>query len=44
MKTVRIYHSVDLDGWMSAAIIKHWFNNDRDGIDEKYDINLNGKV
>jgi oligoribonuclease NrnB/cAMP/cGMP phosphodiesterase (DHH superfamily) len=20
-----IYHSVDLDGWMSAAIVKHWF-------------------
>jgi oligoribonuclease NrnB/cAMP/cGMP phosphodiesterase (DHH superfamily) len=26
MKTVCIYHSVDLDGWMSAAIVKHWFN------------------
>lgn len=25
MKTVCIYHLVDLDGWMSAAIIKHWF-------------------
>lgn len=25
MKTVCIYHSVDLDGWMSAAIVKHWF-------------------
>jgi uncharacterized protein len=24
-KTVCIFHSVDLDGWMSAAIIKHWF-------------------
>lgn len=23
MKTVCIYHSIDLDGWMSAAIIKH---------------------
>ena len=38
MKTVCIYHSVDLDGWMSAAIVKHWFLNDRDGIDEKYPI------
>lgn len=25
MKTVCVYHSSDLDGWMSAAIIKHWF-------------------
>ena len=38
MKTVCIYHSIDLDGWMSAAIVKHWFLNDRDGIDEKYPI------
>jgi len=25
MKTICIYHSVDLDGWMSAAIVRHWF-------------------
>lgn len=25
MKTICIYHSVDLDGWMSAAIVKHFF-------------------
>lgn len=25
MKTVCVYHSVDLDGWMSAAIVKYWF-------------------
>ena len=24
-KIVCIYHSIDLDGWMSAAIVKHWF-------------------
>ncbi len=24
MKTICIYHSIDLDGWMSAAIIKLW--------------------
>lgn len=24
MKTVCVYHSIDLDGWMSAAIVKHW--------------------
>ena len=26
MKTICIYHSRDLDGWMSAAIVKKWFN------------------
>jgi len=26
MKTACIYHSIDLDGWMSAAIVKYWFN------------------
>lgn len=26
MKTACVYHSVDLDGWMSAAIVKHYFN------------------
>lgn len=25
MKTACIYHSIDLDGWMSAAVVKHWF-------------------
>lgn len=25
MKTICIYHSRDLDGWMSAAIVKRWF-------------------
>lgn len=25
MKIATIYHSIDLDGWMSAAIVKHWF-------------------
>ena len=24
MKTACIYHSIDLDGWMSASIVKHW--------------------
>lgn len=27
MKIVCVYHSIDLDGWMSAAIVKHWFNS-----------------
>ena len=25
MKTICIYHSRDLDGWMSAAIVKRWY-------------------
>ena len=25
MKSICIYHSRDLDGWMSAAIVKKWF-------------------
>lgn len=25
MKTVCIYHNQDLDGWMSAAIVQHWW-------------------
>lgn len=32
MKTACIYHSIDLDGWMSAAIIKHWFIQNSDKI------------
>ena len=28
MKTVCVYHSIDLDGWMSAAIVKHWFTTE----------------
>lgn len=26
MKICCVYHSVDLDGWMSAAIVKHWYD------------------
>lgn len=25
MKIINIYHSIDLDGQMSAAIVEHWF-------------------
>lgn len=28
-KTCMIYHSRDLDGWMSAAIVKKWFEENR---------------
>ena len=27
MKIACVHHSIDLDGWMSAAIVKHWFVN-----------------
>ncbi len=30
MKTACVYHSIDLDGWMSAAIVQHWFNKTYD--------------
>lgn len=38
MKTVCVYHSIDLDGWMSAAIVKHWFslNYPNENISEKH--------
>jgi len=31
MKTACVYHSIDLDGWMSAAIVKKWFNEENNG-------------
>lgn len=44
MKTACIYHSIDLDGWMSAAIVKYWFekqliitNSSIDSITDKID-------
>ena len=44
MKTVCVYHSIDLDGWMSAAIVKYWFekqliitNSRIDSITDKID-------
>jgi len=36
MKTVCIYHSIDLDGWMSAAIVKHYFTTERKGGTQDY--------
>lgn len=27
MKIACAYHSIDLDGWMSAAIVERWFSN-----------------
>ena len=44
MKIVCVYHSIDLDGWMSAAIVKYWFekqliitNSSIDSITDKID-------
>jgi len=37
MKTVCVYHSVDLDGWMSAAIVKLWHKNSPLAIDNNND-------
>ena len=31
MKIACIYHSIDLDGWMSAAIVKHWYKKEHYG-------------
>lgn len=39
-KTVCIYHSIDLDGWMSAAIVKHWFYNNPNGSTPSTEDNL----
>lgn len=35
MKTICIYHSRDLDGWMSAAIVKKWFLENNDNVWEE---------
>lgn len=37
MKTVCVYHSIDLDGWMSAAIVKYWWQNSPNAIDNNDD-------
>lgn len=34
MKTACVYHRVDLDGWMSAAIVKAWWTKDNSYIDD----------
>ena len=26
-----VFHDVDLDGWMSAAIVKHWYKKNTMG-------------
>ena len=37
MKTACIYHSIDLDGWMSAAIVKYWWHTSPDALDNNDD-------
>jgi len=37
MKTICIYHSRDLDGWMSAAIVKKWFEENHE---RQIDVNI----
>lgn len=37
MKTICIYHSRDLDGWMSAAIVKKWFETPKGIINSIYE-------
>lgn len=43
MKTICIYHSKDLDGWMSAAIVKKWFEESRNNF-YMWDLNMNTHV
>jgi len=43
MKTVCVYHSIDLDGWMSAAIVKHWFLTHRTLDNKPYIVEANTK-
>lgn len=37
MKTACIYHSIDLDGWMSAAIVKHWWQSEQGSYTQEHD-------
>ena len=37
MKIACIYHRIDLDGWMSAAIVKYWWENSPNAIDNNDD-------
>lgn len=44
MKTVCIYHSIDLDGWMSAAIVKHWWKSLYYDVNNVHNIEENGSL
>lgn len=43
-KTVCIYHSIDLDGWMSAAIVKHWYVTNGNKLESISELELNNKI
>lgn len=38
MKTICIYHSRDLDGWMSAAIVKKWYGFATNNYEDKHKV------
>jgi len=43
MKIVCVFHGIDLDGWMSAAIVKHWFlQNFREPETSEFDNSIRG--
>ena len=53
MKIACIYHSIDLDGFMSAAIVKHWFltnnkeyfiTNEEHGLTDKNSIGFDNQL
>ena len=46
MKTACIYHSIDLDGWMSAAIVRYWFEKTykHRGITDSQTVVINPKL
>ena len=39
MKTVCVYHSRDLDGWMSAAIVKYFYNTKKKALERTRTLN-----
>ena len=41
MKTLNIYHSRDLDGWCSAAIVKYWHNIEKNKLAEANSLGFN---
>ena len=39
-KNVCIYHSIDLDGWISAAIVKHWFEQEKERLNGREEVTM----
>ena len=42
MKTICIYHRIDLDGWMSAAIVKKWYGYATNDFNDKLKVVKDG--